>query len=171
MDMDLQDPCGPDFLRFFPVTFPHKFYNNFVSFTDRDRLFELSVENVFCFCRLFKFSADELCHGSFTHLSSLAHTLPFKFSSFLLFVEFPIELLGKVPKKSNLWTHPRVFVRFGNTKGEIWVKRGNFRDDLGGFESGLEISHPTQPYLGKISKKIRFYFWGLRSFVMFYSCV
>ena len=148
MDMDLQDPCGPDFLRFFPVTFPHKFYNNFVSFTDRDRLFELSVENVFCFCRLFKFSADELCHGSFTHLSSLAHTLPFKFSSFLLFVEFPIELLGKVPKKSNLWTHPRVFVRFGNTKGEIQVKKKEAR--LGGWwGEGLGISHPTHPILGK----------------------
>ena len=30
-------------------------------------------------------------------------------------------------------THPRVFVRFGNTKSEIWVKNGDFRDDLGGF--------------------------------------
>ena len=156
MDMDLQDPCGPDFLRFFPVTFPHKFYNNFVSFTDRDRLFELSVENVFCFCRLFKFSADELCHGSFTHLSSLAHTLPFKFSSFLLFVEFPIELLGKVPKKSNLWTHPRVFVRFGNTKGEIQVKKGDFRGDLRGFWGvwtlfGNQPPHP--PIFGKDNGK------------------
>ena len=30
----------------------------------------------------------------------------------------------------NLFTHPptqRVFVRFGKTKGEIWVKKGNFR--------------------------------------------
>ena len=25
-----------------------------------------------------------------------------------------------------LWTHPRVFVRFGNTKGEIRVKKGDF---------------------------------------------
>ena len=28
--------------------------------------------------------------------------------------------------------HPRVFVRFGKTKGEIRVKKGNFRGDLGG---------------------------------------
>ena len=24
-------------------------------------------------------------------------------------------------------THPRVFMRFGKTKGEIWVKKGDFR--------------------------------------------
>ena len=31
-------------------------------------------------------------------------------------------------------THPpRVFVRFGSTKGEIWVEKGDFRGDLGGF--------------------------------------
>ena len=29
-----------------------------------------------------------------------------------------------------LLTHPRVFVRFGKTKGEIWVKKGNFRGDF-----------------------------------------
>ena len=29
-------------------------------------------------------------------------------------------------------THPRVFVRFGKTKGEIWVEKGDFRGDLGG---------------------------------------
>ena len=29
-------------------------------------------------------------------------------------------------------THPRVFVRFGKTKGEIQVKKGDFRVDLGG---------------------------------------
>ena len=30
-------------------------------------------------------------------------------------------------------THPRVFVRFGRTKGEIWVEKGDFRGDFGGF--------------------------------------
>ena len=30
-------------------------------------------------------------------------------------------------------THPRVFVRFGKTEGEIWVEKGDFRGDLGGF--------------------------------------
>ena len=29
-------------------------------------------------------------------------------------------------------THPRVFVRFGKTKGEIWVEKGDFRGNLGG---------------------------------------
>ena len=31
-------------------------------------------------------------------------------------------------------THPRVFVRFGRTKGEIQVEKGDFQADLGGFE-------------------------------------
>ena len=31
-------------------------------------------------------------------------------------------------------THPpQGFVRFGKTKGEIWVKKGDFRGDFGGF--------------------------------------
>ena len=30
-------------------------------------------------------------------------------------------------------TYPRVFVRFGKTKGEIRVEKGDFRGDLGGF--------------------------------------
>ena len=29
-------------------------------------------------------------------------------------------------------THPRVFVRFGRTKGEIQVEKGDFQGDLGG---------------------------------------
>ena len=37
------------------------------------------------------------------------------------------------PKSVYPPTHPRVFVRFGSTKGEIRVKRGDFRGDLGGF--------------------------------------
>ena len=50
------------------------------------------------------------------------------------------------PKKKKIWlnfgkfsqmceppTHPRVFVRFGKTKGEIRVDKGDFRGDLGGF--------------------------------------
>ena len=45
--------------------------------------------------------------------------------------------------------------RFGNTKGEIQVKKeeGDFRDDLGGFWVGLGIRHPTHPYLEKFSQK------------------
>ena len=49
-------------------------------------------------------------------------------------------------------THPRVFVRFGNTKSEIWVKNGDFQGDLF-FFAGLGISHPTHPYFGKFFKK------------------
>ena len=53
--------------------------------------------------------------------------------------------LGGLPKKKTFFfweispksvyppTHPRVFVRFGSTKGEIRVKKGDFRGDLGGF--------------------------------------
>ena len=33
----------------------------------------------------------------------------------------------------NLFTHPGVFVRFGKTKGEIWVEKGDFRGNLEGF--------------------------------------
>ena len=36
----------------------------------------------------------------------------------------------------NLFTHPRVFVRFGKTKGEIPVEKGNFRSD---FSRGLDL--------------------------------
>ena len=53
-------------------------------------------------------------------------------------------VLGKLPKKNvffgisfpNLFTHPRVFVRFGKTKGEIPVEKGNFRSD---FSRGLDL--------------------------------
>ena len=51
--------------------------------------------------------------------------------------------LGKLPKKTFFLdifpksvyppTNPRVFVRFGKTKGEIWVEKGDFRGDLGRF--------------------------------------
>ena len=37
------------------------------------------------------------------------------------------------PKSVYPPTHPRVFVRFGKTKGEIWVEKGDFRGNLGGF--------------------------------------
>ena len=36
-------------------------------------------------------------------------------------------------------THPRVFMRFGKTKGEIWVKKGDFRSNLGGVLRGLNL--------------------------------
>ena len=50
-------------------------------------------------------------------------------------------------------------MRFGNTEGEIRVKKwfsGWFR----GFWGGLWIRHLTHPYLGKFFQKKRFYFWG-----------
>ena len=37
------------------------------------------------------------------------------------------------PKSVYPPTHPRVFVGFGKTKGEIWVEKGDFRGNLGGF--------------------------------------
>ena len=37
------------------------------------------------------------------------------------------------PKSVYPLNHPRVFVRFGKTKGEIWVGKGDFRGNLGGF--------------------------------------
>ena len=42
-------------------------------------------------------------------------------------------LLERSPNYVYPSTHPRVFVRFGKTKGEIWVEKGDFRGDLGGF--------------------------------------
>ena len=42
--------------------------------------------------------------------------------------------LGYLPKSQIcLPTHPRVFVRFGRTKGEILVEKGDFWGDLGWF--------------------------------------
>ena len=58
-------------------------------------------------------------------------------------------------------THPRVFVRFGRTKGEIRVEKEDFWGNLGGGFEGcgpcLGISHPTQPHLGEISQKTIFF--------------
>ena len=47
-------------------------------------------------------------------------------------------------------------MRFGRTKGEIQVEKGDFKGDLGGFEGFrpcLGIRHPDHPYLGKNSQK------------------
>ena len=50
----------------------------------------------------------------------------------------------------NLFAHPpshtRVFVRFGRTKGEIRVEKGNFRGDLGGFWGGWALFGNQPPY-------------------------
>ena len=61
----------------------------------------------------------------------------------------------------NLFTHPRVFVRFGRTKGEIRVEKGDFRGDLGGFWGvwtlfGNQPPHP--PTFGRDLPKKRFFF-------------
>ena len=53
-------------------------------------------------------------------------------------------VLESFSKSVNTPTHPRVLVRFGNTKGEIRVKKGEFR----GF--GNQPPHP--PIKGKVKK-------------------
>ena len=63
----------------------------------------------------------------------------------------------------NLPTTPRVFVRFGNMEGEIWVKKGDFRGDLGGFWGvwtlfGNQRPHP--PTFGKGFPKKNGFFFG-----------
>ena len=80
--------------------------------------------------------------------------------------------LGKLPKKTfffgisfpNVFTHPPTpgfFVRFGKTKGEIWVEKGDFRGNLGGFWGvwtlfGNQPPHP--PTFGKEIPKKSFFF-------------
>ena len=52
-------------------------------------------------------------------------------------------------------------MRFGKTKGEIWVEKGDFRGNLGGFEGFgpcLGFSHPSHPHLGEISFSSTFFF-------------
>ena len=68
--------------------------------------------------------------------------------------------LGKFPKSVYPPTHHMVFVRFGKTKGDLRVKKGDFRGDFGGFWAGLGISHP--PIFGRVFPKIAFFFffWG-----------
>ena len=63
-------------------------------------------------------------------------------------------------------THlPQGFVRFGRTKGEIRVEKGDFRGDLGGFWGvwtlfGSQPPHP--PTFGRdLPKKNGFFFWQL----------
>ena len=56
----------------------------------------------------------------------------------MIFLFFPKGSCQKKPfffgrSLPNLFTHPRVFVRFGKTKGEIWVEKGDFRGNLEGF--------------------------------------
>ena len=67
-------------------------------------------------------------------------------------------------KFSQMWEpiHPRVFVGFGKTKGEIRVKKRDFRGNLGGWLRGLDLvwESATQPthIWERSPKKIRF-FW------------
>ena len=61
-------------------------------------------------------------------------------------------LFGKVSPNIGIHplTHPRAYVRFGKTEGEIQIERGDFLGDLGGFEGFgpcFGISHP--PIFGK----------------------
>ena len=69
------------------------------------------------------------------------------------------------PKKNvfflgNLSQIPRVFVRFGKTKGEIWVEKGDFRGDLFFFR-GLDLvwesaTPPTHIWERSPKKKVFF---------------
>ena len=80
--------------------------------------------------------------------------------------------LGEPPKNKpfffpNLFYHPPTpgfFVRFGKTKGEIRVGKGDFRGDLGEL-CGVWTLFGNQPplpptHLGKLSKKNGFIFVG-----------
>ena len=52
--------------------------------------------------------------------------------------------------------HSRVFVRYGKTKGEIWIKKGDFRGDFFFFFMvwNLVWKSATPPTFGKdLSKK------------------
>ena len=53
-------------------------------------------------------------------------------------------------------THPRVFVRFGNTDGEIRVKKGDFWGDLGVFGSVWESESPPTHIWESFPKQNRF---------------
>ena len=77
----------------------------------------------------------QLRHG--LHALQIRHTRASSFESLKM-------LKGSCQKKTFFFwetfpksvyppTHPRVFVRFGKTKCEIWVEKGDFRGDLGGF--------------------------------------
>ena len=71
------------------------------------------------------------------------------------------------PKSVYPPTHPRVFVRFGRTKGEIRVEKGDFRGNLGGFWGvwtlfGNQPPHP--PTFGKDPYLIFVIFFTLTHF-------
>ena len=55
------------------------------------------------------------------------------------------------------------FVRFGRTKGEIQVEKGNFQGDLGGFRGwtlfGNQPPHPPT-FEKNLPEKKRIFFWG-----------
>ena len=49
-------------------------------------------------------------------------------------------------------------MRFGKTKGEIWVEKGNFRGDLGGVLRGLDLVWESATHIWERSpKKKRFF--------------
>ena len=67
------------------------------------------------------------------------------------------------PKSVYPPTHPRVFVRFGRTKGENWVEKGDFWGDLEGFGGvwtlfGSQPPHP--PTFGRDLPKKNGFFFG-----------
>ena len=63
------------------------------------------------------------------------------------------------PKSVYPRTHPRVFVRFGRTKGEIRIEKGDFRGDLD--LRGLDLFGNQPPYPPTFGRKIpkKRFFW------------
>ena len=61
-------------------------------------------------------------------------------------------------------------MRFGNTKGEIRVKKGNFLGDLGGFGDGLGITTP-HTHIGAGTDVLSVYFLAFARFRFGRVCV
>ena len=94
-------------------------------------------------------------------------------------------ILGKLPKKIRFFlgylyqiclpNHPRVFVRFGKTKGEIWVEKGDFRGNLGvGGLRGLDLvwESATPPtHIWERSPKKRFFWTPSLIIRLFSTCI
>ena len=76
------------------------------------------------------------------------------------------------PKSVYPLTHPRVFVRFGKTKGEIWVEKAIFGVIWGvwGVWALFGNQPPLPPTFGKNFPKKRFYIWGAHLMLNWKNC-
>ena len=63
--------------------------------------------------------------------------------------------LGKFSQMCEPTHPPRVIVRFGKTKGEIRVEKGDFWGILRGLDLVWELA--THPHLGEISPQKKFF--------------